>query len=79
VILRAEQVLQTLEQGEQAGVLATLADDLPLFRALPAHAGAIAPAAGPSAIEDALAAVEPDALTPREALEVIYRLRALLP
>jgi len=28
---------------------------------------------------EALAAIEPDRLTPREALEALYRLRALLP
>jgi DNA mismatch repair protein MutS len=78
-IARAEQVLETLEQGEQAGALATLADDLPLFRALPPGAGATATATGTSAVEEALAEVEPDTLTPREALEVIYRLKALLP
>ena len=77
-IARAEQVLETLEQGEQAGALATLADDLPLFRAVPPRAGS-SPAAGPSPVEQALAEVEPDTLTPREALEVIYRLKSLLP
>ncbi len=77
-IARAEQVLETLERGEQAGALASLADDLPLFRAVPPRAGS-SPAAGPSAVEEALAEVEPDTLTPREALEVIYRLKALLP
>ena len=78
-IQRAEQVLETLERGEQAGTLATLADDLPLFRALPPRAGAATTDMGTSAVEEALAEVEPDTLTPREALEVIYRLKALLP
>ena len=32
----------------------------------------------PSAVEHALAAVDPDRLSPREALEALYRLRALL-
>jgi DNA mismatch repair protein MutS len=76
-IARAEQVLETLERGEQAGALASLADDLPLFRAVPPRAGP-SPAASPSEVEKALTEVEPDTLTPREALEVIYRLKALL-
>ena len=72
VVGRAEQVLAGLEQGEQSGAVARLADDLPLFAAAPAPA----PAA-PSAVEAALADVLPDELSPREALELIYRLKAL--
>ncbi len=74
VVARAEEVLATLEKGEQAGALTRLAEDLPLF-------AAAAPLArqgkGPSPVEEALAALEPDRLTPREALEEIYRLRRL--
>jgi len=76
VIARAEEVLQTLEQGEQAGVLARLADDLPLFAATVRQASVAATA--PSAVEEALAKVRPDELTPKEALELLYRLRGLL-
>ena len=76
VIARAEEVLQTLEQGEQAGVLARLADDLPLFAATVRQASAAT--SGPSAAEEALAKVRPDELTPKEALELLYRLRGLL-
>ena len=74
VIQRAEAVLELLEKGDQAGALARLADDLPLFSA--ATKGA-APAQ-PSAIEAALAEIHPDELTPKEALEALYRLKALL-
>jgi DNA mismatch repair protein MutS len=77
-VARAEEVLQTLEQGEQAGALAKLADDLPLFAATARQAAAPAPP-GPSAVESALAAINPDELTPKEALELLYKLRALLP
>ena len=56
---RAEAVLQTIERGEQSGSLARLADDLPLFSA------AVPPApAPPSAVEEALAGVNPDEITP---------------
>jgi DNA mismatch repair protein MutS len=34
--------------------------------------------APPSPVEEALAAIEPDALSPREALDALYRLKALL-
>jgi DNA mismatch repair protein MutS len=37
-----------------------------------------APAAEPSAVESALKAIDPDALSPREALEALYKLRGLL-
>ncbi|WP_207481024.1 DNA mismatch repair protein MutS [Arenibaculum pallidiluteum] len=78
VVRRAEQVLRTLEKGGQRGGLDSLADDLPLFSALgrrdePAEA---APPA-PSAVETALAEIDPDSLTPRAALETLYRLKTL--
>jgi DNA mismatch repair protein MutS len=75
VVARAEAVLETLEQGEQAGALARLADDLPLFSATVKQA---APAKGPSELEQALAAINPDELSPKEALELLYKLRGLL-
>jgi DNA mismatch repair protein MutS len=75
VIARAEAVLKTLERGEQGGAIADLAHDLPLFATT---AAAHVPENKRSAIEDALAAIRPDELTPREALEALYRLCALL-
>jgi len=60
-----------------------------LERGMHAHAGAPAPATdaspqlglfappAPSAVEHALDAIDPDALTPREALEALYRLKGL--
>ena len=77
VIARAEAVLTLLESGEQSGVLARLADDLPLFSANPPKKTASA-ATGPSPLAQALLAIEPDALTPMAALELIYRLKGLL-
>ncbi|MFQ5785831.1 MAG: DNA mismatch repair protein MutS [Alphaproteobacteria bacterium] len=74
VVERAEQILAILERGEQSGDLARLADDLPLFAAMPAK-----PASGtaPGLLEEALAAVHPDELTPKAALELIYYLKSL--
>ena len=77
VIVRAEQVLASLEKGEQGGAVARLADDLPLFAAVTQAARAPVDS-GPSALEQALAGINPDELTPKQALEAIYRLRALL-
>jgi len=54
-----------------------LADDLPLFAAAPARpAGGVARATE-SEIEKALAAINPDELTPKQALELLYKLRRL--
>jgi DNA mismatch repair protein MutS len=71
VVARAKTVLERLET--EPGSPARL-DDLPLFapRSPPEPQG-------PSALEAALAGVDPDALTPREALETLYRLKALAP
>ncbi|RDD60148.1 DNA mismatch repair protein MutS [Ferruginivarius sediminum] len=77
-VKRAEEVLETLEQGEQAGTLSRLADDLPLFAAVqakPADTGAAE--TGPSEAEERLRAVNPDELTPKQALDLLYELRNL--
>nr|WP_298683393.1 DNA mismatch repair protein MutS [uncultured Dongia sp.] len=73
-IHRAEEVLATLEKGDQASALSRLTDDLPLFSVQ-------APAAPPikgSAVEDSLKEINPDELSPKQALEQLYRLRGLL-
>ncbi len=74
-LARAEEVLAILEQGEQAGALARLADDLPLFAAT---AKASPKTAKASALESELENIRPDDLSPRQALEALYRLKALL-
>ncbi len=76
VVARAEEVLQTLERGEQSGAVTRLVDDLPLFQAAATDPAPAADSAD-SAVREALAAVDPDDLTPREALEALYRLTAL--
>jgi len=79
VIRRAEEVLRRLEEGEARSVPARLADDLPLFAAAARLAEKDPlPAPDPSPIEAALAAVDPDTLTPKAALDLVYRLKALL-
>ena len=71
-LARAEAVLETLEKGEQSGALARLGDDLPLFSA------AAAPPPPASAVEEAVSDLNPDEITPREALDLLYRIRAML-
>jgi len=73
VVGRAEEILETLEAGEQSGAVARLADDLPLFRSAPE--AQLVPQK--SAVDEVLAETNPDELTPRTALELIYRLKGL--
>jgi DNA mismatch repair protein MutS len=75
VVARAEEVLATLERASRLGALTRLADDLPLFAATAAKAAA--PVVKASAAEAALKDINPDELTPRAALELLYRLKAL--
>lgn len=79
VITRAEQVLESLEQGEQTAAITQLADDLPLFQALKEAPRPVGKAArsGPSETDLALDEVNPDELTPRESQELIYKLKEL--
>jgi DNA mismatch repair protein MutS len=72
VIVRAEQVLATLEKGERRGQLTRMAEDLPLFTA-----AAPKPEA-PSALDALLSGLRPDELSPKEALEFLYKLKGLL-
>jgi DNA mismatch repair protein MutS len=75
VTARAEEVLGVLEKGEQGGALARLADDLPLFSAVHRRAE---PAPRESPAEVLLRETRPDELTPREALDLVYRLKGLM-
>ena len=71
VLARAKAVLSKLEAGRAAtGGLAAGLDDLPLFATLVEDAA-------PDPLRAELDAIHPDALSPREALEALYRLKAL--
>ena len=70
VVARARSVLERLE-GEKAATARL--DDLPLFAVAEPE-----PTRGPSPLEMAFRDVDPDDLTPREALEALYRLKAIL-
>ena len=68
-------MLGVLEKGEQGGALARLADDLPLF-SVARHR--TEPQPPQSAAEALLHDIRPDELTPREALDLLYQLKALV-
>ena len=72
VVARAKSVLAKLEAGRDAtGGIAAGLDDLPLF------ASSAEPEPARDKLADALAEIEPDSLTPRAALEALYRLKQL--
>ena len=71
VVQRAEEVLAALEEGKEGHTPLAHIDELPLF-------GATAPKPKGNAVEEALRAVEPDGLSPKEALEVLYDLKRKL-
>ncbi len=74
VVERAREVLGQLEETDRKAPVATLIDDLPLFSA------ARRPAPEPEKADPlaaALDAVNPDDLSPREALETLYSLKQI--
>ncbi|WP_245480839.1 MULTISPECIES: DNA mismatch repair protein MutS [unclassified Mesorhizobium] len=75
VVARARQVLHQLEEGEVSGKTNRLVDDLPLF-SVAVKREAPKPVKS-DALGDALGAINPDEMTPREALEALYRLKGL--
>lgn len=77
VITRARSVLDALEEGERERTSPkALIDDLPLFANIAAPPEPT-PAAGPSAVDVHLAGINPDDLSPREALQALYDLKDL--
>lgn len=77
VVARAQQVLDALNKGEHKGgnTPAKLTEDLPLFQSAPAAAPVVAKK---SKLEQALKEVHPDEMSPRDALDALYKLKSLL-
>ncbi len=75
VLERAEEVLAGLEAGEAGSAAARLAEDLPLFAAALRPARPEPPRQRPDPLATLLAGVDPDELTPRAALDLLYRLK----
>jgi DNA mismatch repair protein MutS len=77
VITRAKAVLAKLEAQDRGQTARALADDLPLF-AVPSRAAAEpAPPSAAEQLAEAVKALHPDEMSPREALEALYRLKSL--
>ncbi|MCL7997156.1 DNA mismatch repair protein MutS [Brucella sp. 21LCYQ03] len=78
VVNRARDVLHQLEAGETSGKADKLIDDLPLFSVvLKQEKPKPQVSAKDSELSKAVADISPDELTPREALELIYKLKEL--
>ncbi|MCU0832580.1 MAG: DNA mismatch repair protein MutS [Rhizobiaceae bacterium] len=77
VVARAKMILEELEKGGAGHTPAKLVDDLPLFSVPVRRQAAAEPAKAESAVLARLAALSPDELTPREALDLIYELRSM--
>jgi DNA mismatch repair protein MutS len=75
VVERAREVLDLLEQGEGSGKTAGLVDDLPLFNASVSREPARQ--AARDELKEAVAQLNPDEMTPFQALEALYRLKSL--
>ena len=73
---RAREVLRALEDGREGHKPLARIDDLPLFADALKNAK---PQPRASELEDAVRAADPDALTPKSALEFVYALKRLLP
>lgn len=72
VVARAKEILSMLNSGEKSSVLSKIGDDLPLFsQSIPAQEK-------PSETEEHLKEIDPDSLSPREALEALYALKNTL-
>ncbi|MET4768745.1 DNA mismatch repair ATPase MutS [Bradyrhizobium elkanii] len=79
VITRAKSVLAKLEAQDRGQTARALVDDLPLF-AVPSRAAAEdAPPSDADLLVEAVKALHPDEMSPREALDALYALRAKLP
>ncbi|WP_458759275.1 DNA mismatch repair protein MutS [Afipia sp. TerB] len=79
VITRAKSVLAKLEAQDRGSTARALVDDLPLF-AVPSRAAAEPqPPTEAELLMVALNEIHPDELSPREALDALYALKAKLP
>jgi DNA mismatch repair protein MutS len=78
VIDRAGEVLRLLEDSDQRKDAKDMLADLPLFAAVRPKSSAGSAPSGPSPVEVALAEIVPDDLSPRQALEALFKLKGLL-
>ncbi|KRQ12942.1 DNA mismatch repair protein MutS [Bradyrhizobium pachyrhizi] len=79
VITRAKSVLAKLEAQDRGQTARALVDDLPLFAVPSRAASEDKPPSEADLLVEAVKALHPDEMSPREALDALYALRAKLP
>ena len=78
VVARARKLLAELEAGERQAPVQKMIDDLPLFAAARTGRSEAGPEpARPDVLRERLAAIDPDDLSPKAALEAIYALKQI--
>jgi DNA mismatch repair protein MutS len=79
VVERAKKILAELEAGDRRAPVERLIADLPLFSARPAPAPQVS-VEPPKAdvLREKLGALDPDDMSPRDALQALYELRKLV-
>ncbi len=77
VVTRARQVLDHLENSDQGDKVQGLIQDLPLFQSAPTAAPQTAKHS--SVVEQELREINPDELSPKQALEILYDLKKVMP
>jgi DNA mismatch repair protein MutS len=75
VVARARDVLNKLEDADRKNPASQLIDDLPLFQVAVRREQE---KRGPSKVEEALKVLNPDDMTPREAMDALYALKKQL-
>jgi DNA mismatch repair protein MutS len=75
VIERARLILEELEAQDRRNPVEKMVDDLPLF----SIQTPVAPAAAPShdVLRETLSSIDPDQMTPREAMDALYKLKSM--
>jgi DNA mismatch repair protein MutS len=75
VVARAQEILRLLEASDRRTPVETLIADLPLFSHAAQRTAPVAPSARADPLRETLATIDPDALSPRQALEALYKLK----
>ena len=76
MIERARLILEELEAQDRRNPVEKMVDDLPLFSLQLPPAAPVLPQQ--DSLRDELAQLDPDQMTPREAMDALYHLKALL-
>jgi DNA mismatch repair protein MutS len=79
VVARAKSVLAKLEAQDRGSTVRALVDDLPLFAVPSRTADESALPSETAQLVEALKSLHPDEMSPREALDALYALKAKLP